>query len=138
MVEKISNLLRTPKKFFIILIILLVMIGVLLWKAKWMLYLYMKLAYIMLFPYQMALHLTGLILIILITVLSILKINQKSYSPRILMKLVKTYNKSLYVALGRKYVGWQVSESIKMLMSLLLLTAGTLFAMLYIMHNPFL
>src|SRR6056300_1096372 len=131
MVEKILNLLRTPKKSFIISIILLVMIGVLLWKAKWMLYLYMKLAYIMLFPYQMVLHLTGLLLIILITVLSILMINQRSYSLQTLMKLVKTYNKSLYVALGRRYAGWQVSESIKMLMTLLLLMAGTLFAMLY-------
>ena len=125
------------KKYSIILIILLVMTGVLLWKAKWMLLVFVKLAYITSYPYQTALHLIGLTLIILITVLSILMINQKSYSLQILMKLVKTYNKSLYVGLARKYVGWQVSESIKMLMTFLLLVAGTLFAMLYTMQNLF-
>ena len=138
MVEKTLNLLKTQKKYSIILIILLAMTGALLWRAKWMLLVFTKLVYIMWFPYPMVLHLIGLTLIILITVLSILMINQRSYSLQTLMKLVKTYNKSLYVALGRKYAGWQVSESIKMLMTLLLLMAGTLFAMLYIMHNPFL
>ena len=137
MVGKTLNLLKTQKKYSIILITLLGMTGVLLWKARWTLLVFSKLAYAMLFPYQMALHLTGLTLIILITVLSTLMINQRSYSLQILMKLVKTYNKNLYVALGRKYVGWQVSETIRMLMTLLLLMAGTLFAMLYIMHSPF-
>ena len=126
------------KKYSIILIILLATTGVLLWRAKWMLFLYAKLVYIMSYQYQMVLHLIGLTSITLITVLSILKINQKSYSLQILMKLVKTYNKNLYVALGRKYVGWQTSESIKMLMTCLLLMGGTACMMLYIMHNPFL
>ena len=125
------------KKYSIILIILLVMTGVLLWKAKWMLLVFVKLAYITSYPYQTVLHLIGLTLIILITALSTLMINQKSYSLQILMRLVKIYNKSLYVDLARKYVGWQVSESIKMLMTFLLLAAGTLFAMLYTMQNLF-
>ena len=137
MVEKTLNLLRMQKKYSIIWIILLGTTGVLLWKARWMLLVYTKLAYIMWYPYQMALHLIGLTSIILITALSILKINQKSYSLQILMKPVKTYNRSLYVALARKYAGWQVSQSIKMLMTFLLLAAGTLLAMLYIMQNLF-
>ena len=137
MVEKISNLLKVQKKYFIILTILSTMIGVLLWKAKWMLLVYMKLVYLMLYLYQTELLLIASILIISITVLNISKIRQKSYSLPILMKLVKTYNKNLYVGLGRKYVGWQVSEFIKMLMISLWLTGATLFLMLYTMPALF-
>ena len=56
---------------------------------------------------------------------------QRSYSPQILMRLVKTFNKSLYVALARKYAGWQISVFIKMLMTFSLLMVATHLLMLY-------
>ena len=131
MVEKTLNLLKAQKKSSIILITLSILTGVLLWKARWMLYLFMKLVSIMLFLYQTELHLIGSILIISITVLNISKISKRSYSPQIAMRLVRILSRSLYVVLGRKYAGWQISVFIKMLMISLLLTGVTLYLMLY-------
>ena len=131
MVEKTLNWLKAQKKSSIILITLSILTGVLLWKVRWMLYLSMRLAYITSFLYQTELHLIGSILIISITVLSISMISRRSYSPRIAMKLVRILSRSLYVVLGRKYAGWQISVFIKMLMIFLLLMGATLYLVLY-------
>ena len=131
MEEKTLNSLREQRKYSIILTILLVTTGALLWRAKWTLLAYTKLVLLTSFLFQMELLLIGSTLTILITALSILMINKKSYSPQTPMKLVKTFNKNLYVALARKYAGWQISVFIKMLMIFLLLMVETLFLMLY-------
>ena len=95
MEEKTLNWLKEQKKYSIILTILLGTTTLLLWKAKWMLYLLWKLKLILWSVFQTELLLIVLILITLITALNISRTRKKLSSQSTKMKQDKIFNKTL-------------------------------------------
>ena len=124
MEKRILNLLKEPKKYFIILIPLLAINMWLLWKAKWMLYLLLMLASTAWFQYQTALLLLVLTLITWIAALIILREKKKSFSLLIKMRQVKISGKSLLEDSAQKRVIRWTSAITKTLMNFLLLMGG--------------
>src|SRR6056300_1000870 len=124
MVGKILNLLKGQKKYFIILIVLLATTMLLLWKARWMLYLLWNLRSIVWSLYQTELLLIALILITSTTALSISMTKRKSSLPLTEMKPAKIYNRNSLDVLELKYAIHLASQASRMLMNILWLTAG--------------
>ena len=124
MEKRILNLLKEPKKYFIILIPLLVMTMWLLSKEKLMLYLLLMLASTVWFQYQTVLLLLGLTSITWIAALIILKEKKKSLSQLIKMRQVKISGKSLLEDSARKRVIRWTSVITKTLMNFLWLMGG--------------
>ena len=124
MVGKTLSLLKAQKKYFIIWTALLAMTTLLLWKARWMLYLSWTLRSTLLSAFQTELLLIGLTLITLIVALNISMTNPKLSSQSIQMKPVKIFNKNSLDVLERRYAIQLASASTKMLMNFCYSTAA--------------
>ena len=124
MVGKTLNLLKAQKKYFIIWTALLAMTTLLLWKARWMLYLSWTLRSTLLSAFQTELLLIGLTLITWIVALNISMTNPKLSSRSIQMKPVRTSNRNSSDALELKYATQLALASTKMLMNFCYSTAA--------------
>src|SRR5210317_39169 len=119
MVGRILNSLKEPKRYFIILTVLLATTMWLLWKVKWILFLLWKAELNPLYLFQTELLLITLTLITWIAALTISKQKKKSFSQLMQMRRDWRLSKNLLEDSEQRDALRLSSEHTKMLMNFL-------------------